>query len=74
MRPMPPRDIRPAAPHSELALDQRIDDFLENHAPPEPYPDAVDQDKGLLAGPRRLTNQAFDALDEMGDWVLGRRY
>ena len=27
MRPMPPRNIRPAAPHRELALDQRIDDF-----------------------------------------------
>ena len=72
--PAPPRDIPPAGSHRELALDQRIDYFLKYHAPPEPYPDAVDQDEGLLAGPRRLTNRAFDALDEMGDWVLGRRY
>ena len=30
------------------------------------------QDEGLLAGARRLTNRAFDVLDEMGDWVAGR--
>jgi hypothetical protein len=29
-------------------------------------------DEGLLSGARRLTNRAFDALDEMGDWVTGR--
>jgi len=29
-------------------------------------------DEGLLSGARRLTNRAFDALDEMGDWVIGR--
>jgi hypothetical protein len=26
----------------------------------------------LLAVPRRLTNQAFDALDQIGSWMLGR--
>ena len=31
------------------------------------------EDDGLLSGARRLTNRAFDALDEMGDWVAGRR-
>jgi len=37
-------------------------------------PHAVEpEDKGLLSGARRLTNRAFDALDEMGDWVTGRR-
>jgi hypothetical protein len=25
-----------------------------------------------MAGPRQLTNRMFDALDEVGDWVLGR--
>jgi hypothetical protein len=29
-------------------------------------------DEGLLSGARRLTNRAFDALDEMGDWVTGK--
>jgi hypothetical protein len=30
------------------------------------------EDVDLLAVPRRLTNQAFDALDQIGSWVLGR--
>ena len=30
------------------------------------------EDDGLLSGARRLTNRAFDALDEMGGWVTGR--
>jgi hypothetical protein len=30
-------------------------------------------DEGLLSGARRLTNRAFDALDEMGTWVTGDR-
>jgi len=29
-------------------------------------------DEGLLSGARRLTNRAFDALDEMGGWVSGK--
>ncbi len=36
-------------------------------------PTRVGEDEGLLAGARRLTNRAFDALDEMGDWMAGRR-
>jgi hypothetical protein len=42
--------------------------------PPRQQPDDVEREEGLLAGPRRLTNRAFDALDEVGDWMLGRRY
>jgi hypothetical protein len=42
--------------------------------PPPPQSYVVEREEGLLAGPRRLTNRAFDALDEMGDWVLGRQY
>ena len=30
------------------------------------------EDEGLLSGARRLTNRAFDALDEMGGWVAGK--
>lgn len=41
--------------------------------PPRPPARAVEEDKGLLAAPRRLTNRAFDALDELGDSILGRR-
>jgi len=29
-------------------------------------------DQGMLSGARRLTNRAFDALDEMGGWVTGK--
>jgi hypothetical protein len=42
--------------------------------PPPSQSYVVEREEGLLAGPRRLTNRAFDALDEMGDWVLGRQY
>jgi hypothetical protein len=44
--------------------------------PPRPAPPSrvVEQeDGGLLSGARRLTNRAFDALDEVGDWVSGER-
>ncbi|WP_205789719.1 hypothetical protein [Microvirga makkahensis] len=30
------------------------------------------KDDGIMAGPRQLTNRMFDALDEVGEWVLGR--
>jgi hypothetical protein len=30
-------------------------------------------DDGLMSGARRLTNRAFDALDEVGGWLNGRR-
>jgi hypothetical protein len=29
-------------------------------------------DEGMFSGVRRLTNRAFDALDEAGDWVIGK--
>jgi len=49
----------------------------EAQALPEPAqrpdPRAVEPNQGLLAGPRRLTNRAYDTLDEMADWVLGGR-
>ena len=31
-----------------------------------------DREEGFLSGARRLTNRAFDALDEAGDWVTGK--
>jgi hypothetical protein len=64
----------PAASQRDWAFDERINDFGEYHEamPPRPQPYVVEREEGLLAGPRRLTNRAFDALDEMGDWVLGR--
>jgi hypothetical protein len=44
--------------------------------PPRPAPPSrvvEREDEGLLSGARRLTNRAFDALDEVGDWVSGER-
>jgi hypothetical protein len=63
-------------PHRDLALKEQANKLLEPREPMtvQPSPTISDRDEGLLAGPRRLTNRAFDALDEMGDWVLGRQY
>jgi hypothetical protein len=67
-------DTRPMPP--DWAIDEPAGEFggYREAMPPRPQPDGVEREEGLLAGPRRLTNRAFDALDEMGDWMLGRRY
>jgi len=33
---------------------------------------APKEDNGIMAGPRQLTNRMFDALDDLGNWVLRR--
>jgi len=35
-------------------------------------PRVAEEDEGFVSGARRLTNRAFDALDEMGGWVIGK--
>jgi hypothetical protein len=40
--------------------------------PQSARPNPVQEEAGIMAGPRQLTNRMFDALDEVGDWVLGR--
>ncbi|WP_173945402.1 hypothetical protein [Microvirga yunnanensis] len=72
LRPMPPTNMPPAMSQQDWA----VDEFRETREamPPGPQPNVVEREEGLLAGPRRLTNRAFDALDEVGDWMLGRRY
>ncbi|WP_205769755.1 hypothetical protein [Microvirga sp. KLBC 81] len=76
LRPMPPANIPPAASRRDWGIDEQADEFVERReaVPRHPHPYVVEREEGLLAGPRHLTNRAFDALDEMGDWVLGRRY
>jgi hypothetical protein len=76
MRPLPPANMPPAVARRDWAFDQSADEFggYREAMPARPQPDVVEREEGLLAGPRRLTNRAFDALNEMGDWVLGRRY
>jgi hypothetical protein len=75
-RPAPPASMPPAAAQRNWAVDEPADEIGEYHEamPARPQPYGVEREEGLLAGPRRLTNRAFDALDEMGDWMLGRRY
>jgi hypothetical protein len=76
MRPMPPTNIPPAMSQRDWAVDEPADEFSEYREVLPPHRQAydVEREEGLLAGPRRLTNRAFDALDEVGDWMLGRRY
>jgi hypothetical protein len=66
----------PAVSQRDWAVDEPVDEFSEDREvrPPHPQPYGEEREEGLLAGPRRLTNRAFDALDEMGEWMLGRRY
>jgi hypothetical protein len=73
---MPPTNIPPAASQRAWTFGRQVNAFGDYHEamPSSSQPDGVDGEEGLLSGPRRLTNRAFDALDEVGDWVLGRRY
>ncbi|WP_262299740.1 hypothetical protein [Microvirga sesbaniae] len=72
----PPASTPPAVAQRDWAIDGPAGEFggYREAMPPRPLPDNVEREEGLLAGPRRLTNRAFDALDEVGDWMLGRRY
>jgi hypothetical protein len=46
---------------------------VEARPVPRPIPpDPVQEEAGIMAAPRQLTNRMFDALDEVGDWVRGR--
>ena len=71
---MLPANIPPAASQQAWAFSGQVDELGEHREvmPPRLQPDVV-EGEGLLSGPRRLTNRAFDALDEVGNWVLGRR-
>jgi hypothetical protein len=73
---MPPANIPPAASQRDWAFGGQVDELGEHREamPPHSQPDSVAGEEGPLSGPRRLTNRAFDALDEVGNWVLGRHY
>jgi len=69
----PPVEARPLAdarPPERPAVEaaRRPDREPPRQAPPR----VVEKDEGLLSAPRRWTNQAFDALDQAGEWVLGQ--
>lgn len=61
-------DLLQLRPAEALRRERPVD-----REPPRPAPSRVveREDEGLLSGARRLTNRAFDALDEMSGWVLG---
>ncbi|GEO18107.1 hypothetical protein [Microvirga aerophila] len=58
---VPPGRVQPAVPSEARPV-------LPRQAPAHP----VQDEAGIMAAPRHLTNRMFDALDEVGDWVLGR--
>jgi hypothetical protein len=76
------RDERLVPPGTVPSVEARRDPYLD--APAEEYgvrrglprsappPVARYEEDGLFAGPRRLTNRTLDALDNLGNWVLGR--
>ena len=76
VRSMPLPTISPATARGDLDITGQVDELLARREPTPSRPDSdtVERDEGLLSGPCRLTNRAFDALDEMGNWVLGRQY
>jgi hypothetical protein len=76
MPSMPPSKMPPTVSQRDWAYEAPTDEFgrYREAMPPRPQPYVVEREEGLLAGPRHLTNRAFDALDEVGDWMLGRRY
>jgi hypothetical protein len=65
-----PPDRPPERPPVEAVRRERP---VDREPPGSTSPRAVERDDGLLSGPRRWTNRAFDALDDAGEWVLGRR-
>lgn len=72
--PLPSQNLPPTPTHRALTPNERVDALLKHQKPrsPQPSRNTVERDGRLLAGSRRLTSRAFDALDEVGDWMLGR--
>lgn len=76
MSSVPPATMPPAAVLRDRALEEPADELGGYRAatPLRQQPYVVEREEGLLAAPRRLTNRAFDALDEIGGWMFGPRY
>ena len=66
-----PRDV-PGVPLGRNPLGRSGEFVAVLIVPGQAPPTYVEPDAGLLAGPRWLTNQAFDTLDQIGRWLLGR--
>jgi hypothetical protein len=71
--PRPPATMRPPVETARAPVETMRRERPVEREPPRPAPPrVVEKDEGLLSAPRRWTNQAFDALDQAGEWVLGR--
>jgi len=71
---MPPGTVPSVEARRAPYPDEPADEYAVRRMPSRNAPPPVDryEDDGLLAVPRRLTNRTLDALDNLGDWVLGR--
>jgi hypothetical protein len=71
---LPPREVPAFETRRDRRFDEGVEMPLESHGPLhlQGRPGEATTERDLFAVPRRLTNRAFDALDEVGDWVFGR--
>jgi hypothetical protein len=75
--PLPPREVPSVGAGRDQRFAERLEELPLEELPPGPVPPrqipqvVENPDEGLLARPRRFTRRAYDALDEVGSWVLG---
>ena len=74
-RLMPSRESPAYGTRRDVPFEERAEMPVTRGEPLHLYGYPVEEEVGrdLFAVPRRLTNRAFDALGEVGDWVFGRR-
>jgi hypothetical protein len=74
-RLVPPREIPASGTRRDVPFEEQAQMPVARGEPLHLYGYTVEEEveRDLFAAPRRLTNRAFDALGEVGDWVLGRR-
>jgi hypothetical protein len=73
-RLVPPGTVPSVEGRRDPHLDEPAEEYGVRRLPQQnaPPPVARYEEDGLFAVPRRLTNRTLDALDNLGNWVLGR--
>ncbi len=72
-RLLPPGSVPLREARRDPYLDEPADTTSIRRLPSrEAPPPVVYEEEGLLAAPRRLTDRTLDAIDNFGNWVLGR--